>query len=1143
MGEITNLKKILFVSLLSVAAICRIAAGGNIYVDADANGANNGSSWTDAYNFLQDALAAASSGDQIWVAQGMYKPDQGSGITPGNRGASFRLINGVKIKGGYAGFGEPDPNAWDVELYETILSGDLNGDDGPDFTNNYENSYHVVNGSGRNRTAMLEGFIITAGNADGTYPACNGGGIYNVYGGSPTVANCIFKKNSASAYGGGVYIFMDSHPMLSHCTFIGNSTNSGGGSCSRTGCAPILSNCVFSGNSATSKGGGIWNEGSLTLIGCTFNGNSGKGGTGGLWDFFGRAALINCVLWGNIGNVTGESAQIQNYSSYIGDTDIDYCCIEGWTGTYGGVGNIGEDPFFVDADGGDNVFGTEDDNPRLLPESSCLDAGDNDSVPDDTLDLDGDGNTAELIPFDADRNQRFIDEPNVPDTGNGAPPIVDIGAYESINQGFLLSTESVTITEGETAAFTVVLAMNPGTTVEVTVYHESGDPDITVQSGASLTFNPSNYSTPQSVTIAAAEDKDNLHGSTLIQIIAEGFAAAGVSVTEQDNDPIPTVLYVDADADAPGLNDGVSWEDAYIDLQDAIRIALDFHHVREIRIAEGIYRPANPRGSRGAYFRLVNGVAIKGGYAGYGQPDPNARDIELYKTILSGDLNGNDVEVEDPADLYFEPTRSDNSWNVVKGSGTNETAVLDGFTITGGDSGSGGGMYNDSGSPTLTFCTFRANSVCWDGCSGGAMTNRNSHPILTNCNFIGNAGALGGGMYNYMSSPMLTNCAFIGNKAGGPWSEGGSGGAMKNFHSSPTLINCVFIGNSATEFGGAIESGGDTASNPTLINCTIVGNMAEEGGGAILQESGTLTLTNCILWNNTAPIATMVYLEHGYQVNAIVNISYSDIEGWQSGFHIEEGCTLNWGEGNIDADPRFALPGYWGNVNDPNIIVEPDDPNAMWFDGDYHLKSRAGRWDPNSETWVQDAVASPCIDAGNPNSDWTSELWPHGRRINMGAYGGTPEASMSGNVVDFNIDGWVDDRDLKLLIDKWLYEDLLLPEDLSGDGIVSFVDFAIYTRILGLPSPAGNPNPADGATSVDLDADLSWKAGLGATSHDVYFGTSSPPPFIGNQTDTIYDPGTMDYDTMYYWRIDEVGAYGTTIGLAWSFTTITSPPP
>lgn len=150
---------------------------------------------------------------------------------------------------------------------------------------------------------------------------------------------------------------------------------------------------------------------------------------------------------------------------------------------------------------------------------------------------------------------------------------------------------------------------------------------------------------------------------------------------------------------------------------------------------------------------------------------------------------------------------------------------------------------------------------------------------------------------------------------------------------------------------------------------------------------------------------------------------------------------------------------------------------------------------------------------------------------------------MSGNVVDFNIDGWVDDRDLKLLIDKWLYEDLLLPEDLSGDGIVSFVDFAIYTRILGLPSPAGNPNPADGATSVDLDADLSWKAGLGATSHDVYFGTSSPPPFIGNQTDTIYDPGTMDYDTMYYWRIDEVGAYGTTIGLAWSFTTITSPPP
>ncbi|MHC4890517.1 MAG: LamG-like jellyroll fold domain-containing protein, partial [Planctomycetota bacterium] len=144
------------------------AVGQTIFVDADASGANNGTSWVDAYNYLQDGLAAAWSGDEIWVSQGMYTPDQGVGITPGDREATFRLINGVAIKGGYAGFGQPDPNARDIEVYETVLSGDLLGNDGPDFANNGENSYHVVTGSGTDATAVLDGFTITGGNAGGS---------------------------------------------------------------------------------------------------------------------------------------------------------------------------------------------------------------------------------------------------------------------------------------------------------------------------------------------------------------------------------------------------------------------------------------------------------------------------------------------------------------------------------------------------------------------------------------------------------------------------------------------------------------------------------------------------------------------------------------------------------------------------------------------------------------------------------------------------------------------------------------------------------------------------------------------------------------------------------------------------------------
>jgi len=114
-------------------------------------------------------------------------------------------------------------------------------------------------------------------------------------------------------------------------------------------------------------------------------------------------------------------------------------------------------------------------------------------------------------------------------------------------------------------------------------------------------------------------------------------------------------IYVDADA--TGANDGTNWADAYKFLQDGLADANASAKPVEIRVAQGVYRPdrstADPNGTgdRMATFRLINGVALKGGYAGGGQPDPNARDIGLYETILSGDLDGNDVDVNNPADL------------------------------------------------------------------------------------------------------------------------------------------------------------------------------------------------------------------------------------------------------------------------------------------------------------------------------------------------------------------------------------------------------------------------------------------------------------------------------------------------------------
>ncbi|MHC4739593.1 MAG: carbohydrate binding domain-containing protein, partial [Planctomycetota bacterium] len=113
-------------------------------------------------------------------------------------------------------------------------------------------------------------------------------------------------------------------------------------------------------------------------------------------------------------------------------------------------------------------------------------------------------------------------------------------------------------------------------------------------------------------------------------------------------------------------------------------------------------------------------------------------------------------------------------------------------------------------------------------------------------------------------------------------------------------------------------------------------------------------------------------------------------------------------------------------------------------------------------------------------------------------------------------------------------------DEINSSGTTTGSVWSFTTEAAGPPGQAANPDPADSATGVSTTADLSWSAGSGATSHDVYFGTSSPGAFQGNQTETTFDPGTMDNDETYFWRIDELNAYGTTTGNVWSFTTVSA---
>lgn len=532
----------------------------------------DGLSWTTAFTEVQPALLAAVSGDEIWVAGGVYKPDFDpvTDAYTGSRDATFQLKNGIALFGGFAGHESlRQERDWTANL--SVLSGDI---DENDLTDPYgvvtdtlnitgDNAYHVVTGSATDASAVLDGFLVTAGKAHDAPTGKDGGGMYN-NNGSPTIRNTTFRGNTA-VWGGGIANYNYSSPILVHTNFQDNNAREFGGGMSndqhsspslvsvifsrnKVGLYPnydygwgggglsnyrygnlVLVNVIFEGNAAP-QGGGMLSEhaDNLVLVNTAFIGNhatkypsgqpdSGGGGLavvgshltlynavfisnatraagGGLLDESLSATLVhvtftanyssgdvnrnggaiysygllltlhNCIAWANL---SYDGSQIDALQS---NTTITYSDVQGgWPGT----GNIDADPLFVDVDGIDNIPGTLDDNVQLRPNSPAIDAGDNNALPLDTLDLDGDGDTGETLPLDLAGKPRQVDAPAMPDTGSGDAPIVDMGAYE-FNTTDLVLAKSHTgyFFQGQTDASYSLVVSNQGvisTTGAVTV--------------------------------------------------------------------------------------------------------------------------------------------------------------------------------------------------------------------------------------------------------------------------------------------------------------------------------------------------------------------------------------------------------------------------------------------------------------------------------------------------------------------------------------------------------------------------------------------------------------------------------------------------------------------------------------------------
>lgn len=438
-----------------------------IYVDADAAPGGHGASWVDATNDLQFAmaLARASMGTaEIWIAEGTYVPGAYKGDT-------FDLVGGVAMLGGFGGT-ETDASQRDVDAHETVLSGDLAGDDDGGFNFRDDNSVTVVYGYGEDGLITLDGLTISGGHSV-DQRLCNssgrgikdGGGVFALYC-EIEINNCRITNNAAlrggglllpdnsswslndtvvsynraigepvAAYAGAAYLTATQLPgSITRCEFLGNSSDGATGGVFFIGGSPVVRDTTFLGNHATVGGNAgfyarLLEDAEFSNITVAFNTNDPFNITAGAsFDTGSTGAISNSVFWGNkvyFSNGTiyqNQNAQLRNFPNMT----LTSSTVQYWDGTLPGVDNNGDDPLFLDPIGPDGVIDSGDENARLGDGSAAIDTG-NDGLTSSATDLDGNNRFVGTV----DRGAYEAQPPACPADINGDRVLDngDIGAF------------------------------------------------------------------------------------------------------------------------------------------------------------------------------------------------------------------------------------------------------------------------------------------------------------------------------------------------------------------------------------------------------------------------------------------------------------------------------------------------------------------------------------------------------------------------------------------------------------------------------------------------------------------------------------------------------------------------------------------
>jgi predicted outer membrane repeat protein len=826
------------------------------------------------YATIQAGIDSSEDGDEIIVAPGTY-------------------VENINFNGKVVLLGSLFYTTQDTSyISQTIIDGNLAG-------------CVVCFYSGEDSSSILTGFTITNGQAYAggairciySSPSLEnltimdnsaeyyGGGIY-CNSSSPSLENVTITDNSAGSEGGGIYCYSSS-PGLENVTITGNSADDGGGIfCDSS--SPSLENVTITNNLAGNNGGGIvCNSSSSGLEYVTITNNSAENNGGGIYcDSLSSPSLVNVTITDNSADEMGGGIYCQNNSSPV---------LENVTITENSADEMGGGIFcnssspsltIVTITGnsavlyGGGIYCEEYSNPGLenvtITNNSAgrdgggIYCGDNSSPSLENVTI-AYGTALYGGGIYCESSSPSIANVTIADNSAGAEG-GGIYCYSSSPD-----LDNVTITNNS--------AENYGGGIYCNSFSSPDLENVTITEN-SATYNGGGIYCTYSSPVFSSENRCNIYlnntnnrgngcdiySTSVINVIVDTFTvliptdfhAAPIEFFTFDilqgfQEQINADLYVSPDGN--NTNTGLTIDDPLQTIQYACSVILaNSQDLHTIFLAEGTYSPS----INGEFFPV---------------------DVPDFVSLCGVSESGVILNAEGMTGVI-------RIRNV-------ENAAVANLTITNGAAEYGGGIYCESSNPNLENVTITDNSAEDDG---GGIYCYSSNPSLENVTITDNSVENdGGGICCYYSSPSLVNVTIANNAAED------DGGGIYCGYSSPSLENVTIANNSAEDDGGGIYC---SYSSPSLCNVTIADNSAIEGGGISCCYISRPILVNCIFWNNSPQ---EVDFPSNVNPNAIT-IAYSDIAGGISGIETNNNCTVNWLEGNIDADPLF-VDAEIGNYN------------------------------------------------------------------------------------------------------------------------------------------------------------------------------------------------------------------------------------